>query len=102
MCALAHRGCGAERISVRLTKTHELSITLLPTLFAAVLFGPLAAAVVGGASMLGDPELSLARRESSAPAEVGDLHEHTLHRRGSDWPGCAGHVSIRAVARSVA
>jgi putative nucleotidyltransferase with HDIG domain len=62
--ALATAAAIAERINVRfavdqsgLAKTEEQSIHLLPTLFAAVLFGPLAAAVVGAASMLGDPEL---------------------------------------------
>lgn len=44
----------AERASVRLTSTTEESISLLPTLFAAVLFGPLAAMVVGAGSNLGD------------------------------------------------
>ncbi len=34
-----------------------MSIALLPTLFAAVLFGPLAAGIVNASSMLGDPEL---------------------------------------------
>src|SRR5687767_530249 len=55
--ALALASAVAERISVRftvarrgLTSTEEQSIHLLPTLFAAVLFGPLAAAVVGAAS----------------------------------------------------
>ena len=52
----------AERSGVWITRTTELSIALLPTLFAAVLFGPLAAAVVNAASMLGDPEL-LARSD---------------------------------------
>lgn len=47
----------AERGTVKLGKTTEASISLLPTLFAAVVFGPLPAALVGGASMLGDPEL---------------------------------------------
>jgi putative nucleotidyltransferase with HDIG domain len=44
----------AERSSVRLTSTMEESISLLPTIFAAVLFGPLAAMTIGAASMLGD------------------------------------------------
>src|SRR5262245_50373082 len=51
--ALAIAAAVAERISVRfavaqrgLTRTEEQSISLLPTLFAAVLFGPLAAGVV--------------------------------------------------------
>jgi len=42
----------AERGSIRVTSTTQESISLLPTLFAAVLFGPLAAAAVGGASMI--------------------------------------------------
>jgi len=63
-----------ERISVRfavsrrgLTSTEEQSLHLLPTLFAAVLFGPLAAAIVGAASMLGDPELIARRDPDRAP-----------------------------------
>ncbi len=47
----------AERGTVRLGKTTEQSISLLPTLVAAVLLGPLAASLVGATSMLGDPEL---------------------------------------------
>jgi putative nucleotidyltransferase with HDIG domain len=44
----------AERGSVRLSSTVEESISALPMLFAAVLFGPLAALLVASASMLGD------------------------------------------------
>jgi HD domain len=47
----------AERSSVWITRTTQMSIALLPTLFAAVLFGPLAAGLVNASSMLGDPEL---------------------------------------------
>ena len=43
----------AERGRVRLNSTTELSISLLPILFAAVAFGPMAAMVVGAGSMLG-------------------------------------------------
>lgn len=43
----------AERGRVRLTRYMEESISLLPTLFAAVVFGPLAAMVVAAASMIG-------------------------------------------------
>jgi putative nucleotidyltransferase with HDIG domain len=43
----------AERGRVRLTRYLEESISLLPTLFAAVVFGPLAAMIVAAASMLG-------------------------------------------------
>lgn len=54
LCAVAAM---AERGTVRLGVTTEQSISLLPTLFAAVTFGPTAAGLVGAASMLGDPEL---------------------------------------------
>ena len=47
----------AERSGVLLAGTTEGSIALLPTLFAAVLFGPLAAGIVHASSMLGDPEV---------------------------------------------
>jgi putative nucleotidyltransferase with HDIG domain len=65
VAVLAIAAAIAERSSVRftvhesgLTKTAEQSISVLPTLCAAVLFGPLAAAFVGAGSMLGDPELT--------------------------------------------
>ena len=57
----------AERSSVRITRTVEMSIALLPTLFAAVLFGPLAAAIVNAAAMIGDPELFAKRDPERAP-----------------------------------
>lgn len=44
----------AERGTVRLARDTEQSISFVPTLFAAVLFGPLPAVVVACASMLGD------------------------------------------------
>jgi putative nucleotidyltransferase with HDIG domain len=44
----------AERSGVWLTATMEISIAIVPTLFAAVLFGPLAGMIVGAASMLAD------------------------------------------------
>jgi len=65
--ALAAAAAIAERSSLRLTKTTELSISGLPALFAAVVFGPLAAGLVGGASMLGDPELISRRDRDRAP-----------------------------------
>jgi len=43
----------AERGRVRLTKYLEESISLLPTLFAAIVFGPIAAMLVAAASMVG-------------------------------------------------
>ena len=52
----------AERSGVWVRPTTQMTIALLPTLFAAVLFGPLAAGLVNAASMLGDPDL-LARSD---------------------------------------
>lgn len=51
---LAFVAAVAERSTVRLSKTLEDSVALLPTIFAAVLFGPLAGLLVAAASMLGD------------------------------------------------
>src|SRR5215218_2010401 len=50
---LAALAAGAERRSVRLSNAAEISISLVPTLAAAVAFGPLAGMLTGGASMLG-------------------------------------------------
>lgn len=44
----------AEKGRVRLPSNVDVSISLLPTLFAAVLFGPLAAMVVGAVSFVGE------------------------------------------------
>jgi putative nucleotidyltransferase with HDIG domain len=51
---LAGLAVAAERGSIRLSRTTESSIGLLPTLLAAVLFGPLAAMIVAASSQLGD------------------------------------------------
>jgi hypothetical protein len=50
---LAFLGAAAERHSVTITGNLEVSIALLPMLFAAVVLGPLPAMCVGAASMLG-------------------------------------------------
>ena len=62
---------------MRLTRYLEESISLLPTLFAAIVFGPLAAMLVAAASMIGafGPSLS----------QVGDLHLHKSADRCCDW-----------------
>jgi putative nucleotidyltransferase with HDIG domain len=44
----------AERERIRFTSNIELSISLLPTLFVAIVFGPLAAMIVAAIGMLGD------------------------------------------------
>src|SRR2546423_3866024 len=49
LCALSFIG---ERQGVRLTSCVEISVSFLPIVFAAVLFGPLAAMIVGVGGML--------------------------------------------------
>src|SRR5205809_4084881 len=51
---LAASAAAAERGTVRLSSSVEVSVGLLPTLFAAVVLGPVAALAVSAASMLGD------------------------------------------------
>jgi len=57
----------AERWSVPISATTNLTVYLLPTVFAAVVFGPLPAAIVAAASMLGDPEIFAPRNPNRAP-----------------------------------
>ena len=54
VAALALSAAAAERGSVRFSPSIEVSVGLIPTLFAAVVMGPLAALTVSAASMLGD------------------------------------------------
>src|SRR5207302_9109665 len=51
---LAISAAAAERGTVRLSSSVEGSVGLHPTLFAAVVLGPLAALAVSAASMVGD------------------------------------------------
>ena len=62
LAALCLAAAITERASVRVSGTTELSISPVLTLFAAVLFGPLAGGVVGAASELGDGEIFGASR----------------------------------------
>jgi putative nucleotidyltransferase with HDIG domain len=68
VAALAAVAALCERGRVQLSTTTESSIALLPVIFAAVVLGPLAALLVGAASLLGDfrpPYLKLAVYTSS-------------------------------------
>jgi putative nucleotidyltransferase with HDIG domain len=102
--ALAVAGALTERISIRftvaqrgLTRTEEQSIHLLPTLFAAVLFGPLAAALVGAASMLGDPELIARRDPDRAPRLKWATYTSTRFISGAAM-GFAAQAAIAAIS----
>ena len=69
---LAAVGAIAERGRVRLAGVTEASISLLPTVFAAVVLGPLAALLVAAASFLGDfPYFMPASRRAEAFARGG-------------------------------
>jgi hypothetical protein len=56
-----------DRASVRLSETTDLTASPVVTLFAAVLFGPLAGGLVGAASELGDVELLQRPGQNRAP-----------------------------------
>jgi putative nucleotidyltransferase with HDIG domain len=93
--ALAAAAAVAERSSVRITRTTELTISVLPTLFAAVLFGPLAAGVVGAASMIGDPEV-ISRRSDRAPRLKWAVYTSTRFMTGA-LTGLAAQATILVV-----
>ena len=65
----------AEQGSIRLTSTIEESISLLPTVCAAVLFGPLASMTVSAASMIGD-----LRRREGVPMPIAKWAIYTSSR----------------------
>ena len=103
VAVLAVAAAIAERISVRfvvakrgLTSTEEQSLHLLPTLFAAVVFGPLAAAIVGAASMLGDPELIAGRDRDRAPRLKWATYTSTRFMTGAAM-GLAADAALAAV-----
>src|SRR4051812_1386220 len=54
LAALAVIALLAERQSVRIATHTEMSVSVLPILFAAVVYGPLAAMIVGAFALIGD------------------------------------------------
>jgi HD-GYP domain-containing protein (c-di-GMP phosphodiesterase class II) len=93
--ALAAAAAVAERSSVRITRTTELSLSVLPALFAAVLFGPLEAAIVGAASMIGDPEV-IVRGSDRAPRLKWAAYTSTRFITGA-LTGLAAQATILVV-----
>ena len=91
--ALAVSAAIAERSSVRLTRYTELSMAVLPMLFAAVIFGPLESALVGAASMLGDPEV-ITRGSDRAPRLKWAVYTSTRLMTGALTGLAAGAVSL--------
>jgi HD-GYP domain-containing protein (c-di-GMP phosphodiesterase class II) len=110
--ALAVVNAFAERGGVWITRTTQMSIALLPTLFAAVLFGPLAGGLVNAASMLGDSELLAPRDAERAPrlkwatytstrfiigAAAGLVAAAVIERTSSDFGGFLIATLVAAV-----
>jgi putative nucleotidyltransferase with HDIG domain len=93
VAVLAVTNALAERSGVQVSRRTEMSIALLPTLFAAVLFGPLAAAIVNAASMLGDPELFAPRDPARAPRLKWATYTSTRFITGA----VAGLVAITVI-----
>ncbi len=110
---LAVAAAAAERGSVRLTDTTELSISPVLMLFAAVLFGPLAGGLVGAASELGDSEIfdrSSASRSprlkwltyTSSRFLVGAATGGVAMAMMSLWPGDSGSIIFATIIGSIA
>jgi putative nucleotidyltransferase with HDIG domain len=95
--ALAGVAAIAERSSIRFGETVEQSISALPTLLAAVLFGPLGAGIVGAASMLGDPELTSPRDPHRAPRLKWATYTSTRFIGGA-ITGLAAQAVVTSVA----
>src|SRR3954451_19284026 len=98
----------SERGLVRLTSTTSQSISILPTLFAAVLFGPLAGMLVGAASLAGEilqpPHLKWLTYTSSraiSGALTGLAASYCLTLSGSDFLGTAVATLVGAVVAEV-
>jgi putative nucleotidyltransferase with HDIG domain len=67
VCGLGAAAAVAERWSVSFTATTQLSVYLLPTVFAAVVLGPLEAGIVAACSLLLDPGLISRATSQEAP-----------------------------------
>lgn len=102
--ALAVLGAIAERGRIRLSSNLELSISLLPTLFAAVVFGPAAAMLVAAASIGSDfrrPYMKWAvytLSESITGATTG-----IVAAVAAGWsPNTAGSIALATIAGATA
>jgi putative nucleotidyltransferase with HDIG domain len=98
----------SERAHIRLTSTTSQSISILPTLFAAVLFGPLAAMLVGAASLAGEfgqpPYLKWVTYTSSRAmggAATGLAASYCLSLSNNDIIGLAIATLVGAIVAEV-
>jgi putative nucleotidyltransferase with HDIG domain len=83
---LALAAAAGERARVRIAASVEASVSLLPTVFAAALFGPLAGMVVAAASYVSDFPGIMSPERRAAAAE-----------RGSPYLKWGIYTSIRAI-----
>jgi hypothetical protein len=81
----------AERGRVRLGENIEASISLIPTVFAAAVFGPLAAMVVGSASFAGE-----------FPRLLPDSRRDAVLARGAPYLRWGIYTCIRALSGGMA
>jgi putative nucleotidyltransferase with HDIG domain len=110
VAGLALAAAAAERGRTRIAGITEASISLLPTVFAAAVFGPVAAMLIAAASLLGDfPQLMSSERRQVA-MERGQLYLkwgiYTASRAitaGVAGIAAAGsaHIASQPVARAV-
>jgi putative nucleotidyltransferase with HDIG domain len=98
----------SERGLVRLTSTTSQSISILPTLFAAVLFGPLAGMLVGAASLAGElgqpPHLKWVTYTSSraiSGAATGLAASYCISLSSNDLVGIAIATLVGAIVAEV-
>jgi putative nucleotidyltransferase with HDIG domain len=98
----------SERGLVRLTSTTSQSISILPTLFAAVVFGPLAGMLVGAASLAGElvqpPHLKWVTYTSSraiSGAVTGLAASYCLSLSSNDLVGTAIATLVGAIVAEV-
>jgi putative nucleotidyltransferase with HDIG domain len=87
--ALAVIAALSERSSIRVGRTTSFSTSQIPTLFAAVLFGPLAGGIVGASSMLGDAETYSRSDPERAPRLKFLLYASTRFIVGAAMAGVA-------------
>lgn len=81
----------SERGRVRLGENIEASISLIPTVFAAAVFGPLAAMVVAGASFIGE-----------FPRFLPDARREAVLARGAPYMKWGIYTCIRALSGGMA
>jgi putative nucleotidyltransferase with HDIG domain len=104
--ALALVGLLAERQSVHITATTQMSVSALPILFAAVVYGPLAAMIVAGVAHLGDYGRPYTRWlvwtfSRALIAGVAGLSAWILIQQNSSFGGVLLAVAAAALAEAV-